>query len=415
MSARRQTGRGTSTTLTALLICLLFGCSPEQATDLPPVRPNIARIVSSLPRKGLQADQAQLISQGIDLAIKQRQGEFQGIAIEHVPLDGGSDETGEWSTERERGNALAAAGDPSVVAYIGPYNSGAAKISLPITNKAGLLHSSPTTTWPGLTEPGWEEGEPGIYYPAGERNFVRLMPSDGQEAVAAAQWAAALQLKRVYVLHDGSAYSMGLARRFVESAPVHGLDVVGDEGYAPVDADATVAGLIRSGADALFYAPASTPDAVALAKALEKAGASVNVFVTDSAISEQFAERVGESAGNWRFVHNYTPLSREFDKAQTFANAFQQAYGTPPSIFAANAYDLTNLVLNAVQKAGGSDHEAITRSVRSTVGYAGASGVITFDENGDRLDWSMTGYRLADGRFVVDRMLPSAPNEGEKP
>ncbi|HYP40066.1 MAG TPA: branched-chain amino acid ABC transporter substrate-binding protein, partial [Chloroflexia bacterium] len=173
--------------LLAFFSCLLSACSPETSTEIPPAPPNTLRIISSLPRKGPHAAQAQLISQGIDLAIKQRQGEFQGLTIEHVALDGGSDESGEWSTERERGNALAAAGDPLVVAYIGPYNSGAAKISLPTTNKAGLLHGSPTTTWPGLTEPGWEDGEPGIYYPTGERNFVRLMPSDEEEAVAAAR------------------------------------------------------------------------------------------------------------------------------------------------------------------------------------------------------------------------------------
>ncbi|HYO50173.1 MAG TPA: branched-chain amino acid ABC transporter substrate-binding protein [Chloroflexia bacterium] len=350
-----------------------------------------------------------MISQAIDLAIKQRQGEFQALTIEHVALDGGSDESGEWSTERERGNALAAAGDPSVVAYIGPYNSGAAKISLPTTNKAGLLHGSPTTTWPGLTEPGWEDGEPGIYYPTGARNFVRLMPSDAQEAVAAAQWAAALELKRAYVLNDGSAYSIGLARRFVSAAPAHGLEVVDEGGYDLSRASDIADQIARSHADMLFYAPSSTPAAVALARALEKAGAEVSVIVSDTAINEQFAETAGESALNWRFIHNYAPLPEEAGTAQTFTSAFRQTYGAPPSLFAANAYDLTNLVLDAIKQAGGSDRAAITRLVRSARGYAGASGAITFDENGDRIEWSMSGYRLANGKFVVDTMLTNMP------
>lgn len=350
-----------------------------------------------------------MISQAIDLAIKQRQGEFQGVTIEHVALDGGSDETGEWSTERERGNALAAAGGPSVVAYIGPYNSGAAKISLPITNKAGLLHGSPTTTWPGLTGPGWEDGEPGIYYPTGEHNFVRLMPSDGQETVAAARWATALGLKRAYVLDDGSAYSTGLARRFAATAPANGLEVVEDGSYEPTQANVVADSIARSHADVLFYAPSSAPAAVALAIALQKAGAEVVVIASDTAISEQFAETVGESARHWRFVHNYAPLPEGSDKAQTFTSTFQQTYGAPPSLFAANAYDLTNLVLDAIKQAGGNDRAAITRLVRSTKGYAGASGTITFDENGDRLDWSMSGYKLVEGKFVMDRLLTSAP------
>lgn len=350
-----------------------------------------------------------MISQAIDLAIKQHQGEFQTLTIEHVALDGGSDESGEWSTERERGNALAAAGDPSVVAYIGPYNSGAAKISLPITNRAGLLHGSPTTTWPGLTEPGWEDGEPGIYYPTGQRNFVRLMPSDAQEAVAALRWAAALGLKRAYVLNDGSAYSTGMARRFVEAASEYGIEVVEDGGYEESKATDIADRIARSHAEMLFYAPSSTPAAVALAKALENADAELIVLASDTVIDEKFTETVGESALNWRFVHNYAPLPEESGRAQTFAGAFQQAYGAPPSHFAANAYDLTNLVLDAIEQAGRSERAAITRQVLSTRGYTGASGEINFDENGDRMDWSMSGYRLAGGKFVLDRLLTSTP------
>jgi branched-chain amino acid transport system substrate-binding protein len=350
-----------------------------------------------------------MISQAIDLAIKERQSDLDGLTIEHVALDGGSEETGEWSTERERGNALAAAGDPSVVAYIGPYNSGAAKISLPITNKAGLFQGSPTTTWPGLTKPGWEEGEPSIYYPTGERNFVRLMPRDEEEAVAAAKWAATLELKRAYVLHDGSAYSTGLARRFVAAAPAYGIDVKEESGYEPSQAGQVAEEIARSQADLLFYAPSSTSAAVALAKALEKAGAGVSVIASDTAINDQFAEAVGESASGWRFIQNYAPLPEESDKAQAFAGAFRQEYGTPPSLFAANAYDLANLILDAVKQSRGKDRAAIIRQVRSARGYAGAGGTITFDENGDRLDWSMSGYMLAGGKFVVDRLLASAP------
>jgi branched-chain amino acid transport system substrate-binding protein len=238
---------------------------------------------------------------------------------------------------------------------------------------------------------------------------VRLMPSDAREAVAAAQWAAALGLKRAYVLDDGSAYSTGLARSFVAAAPASGIEVVGEGGYDPSKAIDLADRIARTHADLLFYAPSSSQAAVTLAKALEKDGAEVVVIASDTAIGEQFAEKVGESARAWRFIHNYAPLPEESEGAQTFTSAFQQAYGAPPSLFAANAYDLTNLVLDAIKQAGGNDRAAITRQVRSTRGHTGASGAITFDENGDRIEWSMSGYRLAGGKFVLDRLLMSTP------
>src|SRR5207249_9289757 len=95
-----------------------------------------------------------------------------------VALNGGEGENGDWTREREQANATMAANDPSVVAYIGPYTSGATGVSLPVTNRANLLQLSPTATWPGLTMSGWNEGEPASYYSTGKRTFVRLMPPD---------------------------------------------------------------------------------------------------------------------------------------------------------------------------------------------------------------------------------------------
>ena len=79
----------------------------------------------------------------------------------------------------KRANANEAVKDPDVMVYIGTYNSGAAKISMPILNKAGLLMISPANTWPGLTKPGMgDPGEPEIYRPSGKVNYFRVVPAD---------------------------------------------------------------------------------------------------------------------------------------------------------------------------------------------------------------------------------------------
>ena len=44
---------------------------------------------------------------------------------------------------------------------------------------------SPANTYPGLTKPGKGEAkEPNVYYPAGTRNFSRVVPADDLQAVA---------------------------------------------------------------------------------------------------------------------------------------------------------------------------------------------------------------------------------------
>ena len=99
--------------------------------------------------------------------------------------------------------------------YIGTYNSGAAKISMPILNQAGLLMISPANTWPGLTKPGkGDPGEPEIYRPSGKSNYVRVVPADDLQGPLGADWAKELGVKTVYVLDDNEVYGKGIATLF---------------------------------------------------------------------------------------------------------------------------------------------------------------------------------------------------------
>src|SRR4029079_17376773 len=65
-------------------------------------------------------------------------------------------------------------------------------------------------------------------------------------------------------------------------------------------------------------------------------------------------------------------------KADRFQAAYRHKYGEvgPYSVY---AYDATNVLLAAVRRAGGSDHEKIRRAVAATKGYQGVSGTISFD------------------------------------
>ena len=77
---------------------------------------------------------------------------------------------------------LKAAQDKSAAVYLGTFNSGAAKISIPVLNEAGVPNTltPPANTYVGLTtnHPGSEPGEPDIYYPSGKRNYTRIVPKD---------------------------------------------------------------------------------------------------------------------------------------------------------------------------------------------------------------------------------------------
>lgn len=392
----------------AVALVLAQGCG-QAARSLPPAGPNVVRIVSSLPTRGLQAGQGKQIANAIDLAVDQRKPSLASMVVEHVRLDSSGDESGAWTRDVEAANAAAAADDPSVIAYIGPFTSGATGVALPVTNRAGLLEAGLSATWPGLTQDGWDVGEPGIYYPTGVRTYARLMPSDAGQAVAAANWSVASGVGPVYVLSDGSLYSDSLARVFANQEAKLGKRVAGRQVIDPLNMEPGVMLIKRSGADAVFFAPGSTDNAIHVAKALKDIPLPGGVYSSDTALSDRFLEDAGSSGAGWHVVFNGTPEILASAKADRFRSDFGRKYGEPPTQLAGNAYDLTNLVIDAVAAGAGRNRDAVRRSVLSTRQYDGVNGRISFDELGEPLHWIMTGYRVSGGHFEVAKLLHDTP------
>ena len=121
--------------------------------------PNRIKIVSSMPRTGSAKAQTDTIVNGIKIALEEAGHKVGDFEIVYADWDDATAGAGQWTAEAETANATRAVHDPDVMVYIGTYNSGAAKISMPILNKAHLLMVSPANTWPGLTKPG--KGDPG--------------------------------------------------------------------------------------------------------------------------------------------------------------------------------------------------------------------------------------------------------------
>ena len=97
------------------------------------------------------------------MALDEARHKVGHFTIDYEDMDDATAATGEWTPELKEANARKAANDPDVMVYIGPYNSGAAKDSMPILNRAGLLMISPANTAVGLTKPGLgEPGEPNM-------------------------------------------------------------------------------------------------------------------------------------------------------------------------------------------------------------------------------------------------------------
>src|SRR5262249_43461917 len=173
-------------------------------------------------------------------ALEEYNNEVAGFKIEYTDLDDATASTGNWTAEAETANAQKAEADPDVMAFIGPYNSGAASISMPILNQAGILQVSPAVTWPGMTKPGFKPGEPKTYQPSGKKNFCRVVPTDDIQALVGAAFVRdGLKKSKVYLLDDRQVYGKGVADLFelVVKNHIKEVQVVGRDGIDPSATD----------------------------------------------------------------------------------------------------------------------------------------------------------------------------------
>ena len=190
-------------------------------------------VYSSLPLQGASRPQSEDVIKGIQLALKQKGNKCGDFAIKYESLDDATAAAGKWEPGATAANARKVAQDDSAIAYIGEFNSGASAISIPINNEAGILQVSPSNTALGLTKggAGAEPGEPDKYYPAGERNYGRVVPIDTIQGAAQAQYMKDEGVTNVYILDDAEVYGKGVAKNTQSAAEALGLKIAGNDSW----------------------------------------------------------------------------------------------------------------------------------------------------------------------------------------
>jgi branched-chain amino acid transport system substrate-binding protein len=76
-----------------------------------------------------------------------------------------------------------------------------------------------------------------------------------------------------------------------------------------------------------------------------------------------------------------------------------RTFGGEPGAYAAYGYESVKVALDAIQRAGRKDREAIRAAVFATKDYHGVLGKWSFDPNGDTTLTTMSGRQVKDGEF----------------
>ncbi len=187
-------------------------------------------ISSDLPLQGSSLDSNDSTNKAIELYLKSIKYKAGKYTVSFKKYDDATAAAGSWDAAKCAANAQAHVANKNEVAVMGTYNSGCAKIIVPVLNqdpKGPMLMVSDANTNPGLTK-AWNPGEPDVYYPNGVRNYARVCTTDDNQGSAAAQFAKSIGIKKVYVLNDTQTYGQGVAQAFTTEAKKIGLTVLSD-------------------------------------------------------------------------------------------------------------------------------------------------------------------------------------------
>jgi branched-chain amino acid transport system substrate-binding protein len=375
--------------------------------------PAVIKIVSSLPRTGSARGQTDTIVNGIVMAIEEAGAKVGSFVLKYEDLDDATAAAGQWTAEKEAANADQAIKDPDVMVYIGTYNSGAAKVSMPKLNQAGLLMVSPANTWPGLTKPGkGDPGEPEKYRPSGKINYTRVVPADDIQGVVSADWALKLGLKKVFILDDREVYGKGIADLFqarAEQLKDQGLVVLGHEG---IDAQAQefkplMTKIKAKGPQLIYFGGTTQTKAGQLVKDMLAVGLDAKFMCPDGCYEDAFIESAGADnlADRALVTFGGLPPEKLAGKGATFVANYQKKYGKMPEGYAVYGYECGKVALEAIRRAGKKDREAVRSAGLTIKNFDGALGKWSFDKNGDTTLRTMSGSTVKAGKFSFMSVL----------
>jgi branched-chain amino acid transport system substrate-binding protein len=329
-----------------------------------------------------------------------------GFALEYVPLDSGiAANNGGWDPGVESANANQAIADADCMAYMGTYNSGAAKISIPIMNEAGMVMISFANTYTGLTKEyaGNEEGEPEVYYPSGTRNYCRVCAADDIQGAAGAAWAVETQgVSSAYVLDDQSLYGHGIADVFAATLAEMGVEVLGAEGYDPraPDYQALMTKIADLGPNLVYVGATveNNPSKVLLDMRSLMPPDDVLFLAPDGLFTQAFIDGAGDASEGAYITFVGVPPTELEGPGADFATRLGEILGHNPDGFSTYSYEATVAVIQAIDQVQEKDRGLILEALMGTSNFTGLLGTTwSFTETGD----------VNDPTISVNQILPN--------
>jgi len=362
-----------------LLMFALIGlcCAPAHAQQ-------VVKIAVGAPLTGPLAKQGQEVANAVKLAVAEwnQRGGVLGKKIEVLEADDqGNPQVGVSAGEK-------VAADPAVVGAVWGITSITCIPVSEILERSNLVMITPGCSNPKVTDRGL-------------KTVNRLCARDDFQGPAGIIFLVKeLKAKKIAIFDDGTTGPRGAADEADKQAKAMGVTVNryvirgGDKDFR------AILGTVPKDTDAI-YASLWAPDAALMAKQLPDVGLNVRMIGPDGLFEPVDYIQASAGAAEGNYVTFFVPDMKKVPGAAQFVKAFEAKYGTLSS-YGPLAYEATNIILEAVKKAGKTDRAAVRDAVRATRNYNGILGLpISFDGKGDVATPTLYVYQVKGKNFEL--------------
>jgi branched-chain amino acid transport system substrate-binding protein len=319
----------------------------------------------------------------------------EGAILAIEKFEGGGDKV-ELIMEDDRGNpqesasvAQKIAGRKDILGVVGPFGSPTALAAAPIYERFKMPIIAPASSAVKYNE-------------CGPYHFRVNVTSEIHVLGTAEFMKTNLKAKRVAIIYEktdwGVGYRKALVDRFNE---VGGIEIVYDDGFVrgpTTDFMAQLTKIKEANPDVLCHAALYTESAL-IAKQARKIGLDVVHLGNPGTHSDKLMKLGGDAVEGMIAVGEFH-AAMERTEAQEFVKAYEAKYSKEPDEFVALSYDAMMILLEAIKKAGSTDHDQIRDTIAATKDFKGVTGDLSFDEKGDIPYKAVTFMVVKDGKWA---------------
>jgi branched-chain amino acid transport system substrate-binding protein len=280
--------------------------------------------------------------------------------------------------------------DTQIVGVLGDFSSTVSMAAAQVYKEAKMPQLSQTASHPD-------------YVKISEWQF-RNITTQAYEGPFVARWAMGNpKLKKFAVVGIQNDWGQSAVKNFADGVKANGGDVVSTEFFNPGTRDfrAILTKVARERPDAVYMAMFYEDGAAFLQQRLQM-GMKTPVFATSSLYSPKVIELAGPAA-NELFLSSTFMKEDSSPNVQAYVKEYIARYKSDPDQFSAQAFDATNIMLDAIVRAGGASatRQKVRDALAATKNFPGVTGNTTFDPVTREPSKTLARMQIRNGKFVA--------------